>query len=53
MFAVTVWEIATTAKEKPYHAMTDTQVILNADHFYYSDGKEVRSFFFYKILSVY
>ena len=43
MLAVTVWEIATTAKERPYETMTDERVIMNADHFYYSDGKEVRS----------
>jgi len=41
MIAVTVWEIATAAKEKPYSGMSDTQVILNADHFYYTDGKQV------------
>lgn len=41
MMAVTVWEIATTAKERPYSSMSDTQVILNADHFYYTDGKQV------------
>jgi len=41
MIAVTVWEIATAAKEKPYSGMSDTQVILNADHFYYTDAKQV------------
>ena len=41
MLAVTVWELATGAQEKPYNNMNDSQVILNADHFYYSDGKEV------------
>ncbi|XP_046642063.1 discoidin domain-containing receptor tyrosine kinase B-like isoform X2 [Daphnia pulicaria] len=41
MLAVTVWEISTVAKEKPYGSMNDTQVILNADHFFYADGKQV------------
>jgi hypothetical protein len=41
MLAVTVWEITTAAKERPYSSMNDTQVILNADHFFYADGKEV------------
>jgi len=41
MIAVTIWELTTTAKERPYSSMSDTQVILNADHFYYTDGKQV------------
>lgn len=41
MLAVTVWEICTAAKERPYGSMNDTQVILNADHFFYADGKQV------------
>ena len=45
MLAVTVWELATGARERPFHTMNDTQVILNADHFYYSDGREVISLY--------
>ena len=41
MLAVTVWEMSTSVKERPYGNLSDAQVILNADHYYYSDGKEV------------
>lgn len=41
MLAVTVWEIATSARERPYSGMNDSQVILNADHYFYADGKQV------------
>ena len=41
MLAVTVWEMTTGARERPYSSMNDTQVILNADHYFYADDKQV------------
>lgn len=41
MLAVTVWEMTVCARDRPYSSMNDTQVILNADHFFYADGKQV------------
>lgn len=40
-FAVTLWEILTFAKEQPYEALTDEQVIENAGHYYRNDGRQV------------
>lgn len=39
-FAVTVWEILTLAREKPYSNLTNEQVIQNAEHMYY--GGEIQ-----------
>lgn len=41
MLAVTVWEVATMGRRRPYAQLSDAQVILNADHFYYDDGKQL------------
>ncbi len=40
-YAVTVWEILTFAREQPFSAMTDEQVIENCGHFYRNDHQEV------------
>jgi discoidin domain receptor family protein 2 len=32
---VTLWEILTFARDKPFHTMTNEQVIQNAEHMYY------------------
>lgn len=47
MLAVTVWEVATMGRRRPYAQLSDAQVILNADHFYYDDGKQVSSMFLF------
>ncbi|KTG47463.1 hypothetical protein cypCar_00021569, partial [Cyprinus carpio] len=41
-FGVTLWEILTLCKEKPYTQFTDEQVIENTDEFFRDQNKQVR-----------
>nr|CAD7398615.1 unnamed protein product [Timema poppensis] len=40
-FAVTVWEILSLAREKPFQHLTNEQVIQNAEHMYYGGELQV------------
>lgn len=41
-FAVTLWEVMSLAREKPFQHLTNDQVIQNAEHMYY--GAELQVF---------
>jgi discoidin domain receptor family member 2 len=40
-FGVTVWEILTLCRQKPFALLTDSEVVQNAEHAYYSDTMQV------------
>lgn len=39
--AITLWEILTFAREQPFDALSDEQVIENCGHYYRNDGQEL------------
>lgn len=41
-FAVTLWEVMSLAREKPFQHLTNDQVIQNAEHMYYGAELQVR-----------
>nr|XP_050858439.1 discoidin domain-containing receptor 2-like isoform X1 [Vespula vulgaris] len=40
-FAVTLWEVMSLAREKPFQHLTNDQVIRNAEHMYYGEESQV------------
>ncbi|XP_043505182.1 discoidin domain-containing receptor 2-like [Polistes fuscatus] len=40
-FAVTLWEVMSLAREKPFQHLTNEQVIRNAEHMYYGEESQV------------
>ena len=42
-FGVTAWEVMTLCRQRPLAALTDVEVVQNAEHVYYYDqGANVR-----------
>ena len=39
-FAITLWEVLTLARERPFNELPDEQVIENCGHYYRNDGQE-------------
>jgi discoidin domain receptor family protein 2 len=40
-FAVTLWEVLSLAREKPFQHLSNEQVIQNAEHMYYGGELQV------------
>jgi discoidin domain receptor family protein 2 len=40
-FAVTLWEILTFAREQPFDALSDEEVIENFGHYYHGNGQQM------------
>lgn len=49
-FAVTLWEVMSLAREKPFQHLTNDQVIQNAEHMYYGAELQVRFLIFLSII---